>query len=269
MSTSTQVRRLLRGLALLSCAVSLAAASAQAQENDVPLVVSVTGPRGEAIAAARVTVSEQECECGTCPAGKTCSSRCCDCRQEPCVCCIDSLTGVTDEDGRVEFRVHQGTFKAVIEVQNFKPLVQGGIRVTREGRNRVEVKLDAGPGIDDAPASKGRDFSRLLVEVTDAKNKPVADVDVRVRRLGCACGTCPSGRNCASNCCDCRGGECFCCVDTSDVTTVQGEVFANLQPGTYEVTFSRDGKALGTLSGLVVPPKTEVKLPARVEVTGP
>lgn len=269
-----------RTFASLSAVLLLTLASARAQGNDASLIIRVKGPTGEAIANAQVTINQVDCECGRCPDGVTCGSQCCDCRQTPCVCCIDTLTAVTSDDGKATFDVHEGLYKAKVEVTGFAPMQQDGIKVTKGRDNVVEITFGGGSvedlkqteettkqvkQVDTTVKASEQAIQALTVKVTGQDDAPLDKVVVRIRRLGCNCGACPPEKSCVSTCCDCQGSECVCCIDTSDVTNALGIASVDLPPGTYELNFRRDGKSFGTLSGVVVTSKRRVKIPAFIQ----
>jgi hypothetical protein len=148
-----------------------------------------------------------------------------------------------------------------------------GIQVGSGQSNKVEVKLEDSANPDEAVIQKtldktasttAKDFKILTVKVEDEGD--IRDnVTIRVRRLGCSCGACPADKPCPSSCCECKQGDCVCCIDTSEVTNSKGVGSFSVQPGRYEVSFKVGEKSYGTLSGVTVGPDAkEVKLPVTI-----
>lgn len=260
-------RLLLAGLMLLTLL-----SKAQAQDSRVSLVVHVTDSSGAAVQGATVTVNQLDCQCGTCPPEiRNCTSACCDTRTNPPTCCIVAASATSNDEGTATLQVNPGKYRARIESANFKSATVDGIEVGVGQTNRVEVTLDPGISITDAVSvSKSRKaldtpetLKTLTVKLPDYGNTRDlrAAVTVIVKVAGCTCGECPAGKKCPLSCCDCKQGDCTCCI-VARAVMMDGTRSFRLPPGTYDVIFKLEEESWGTFSGVSLEAK-ETKLAVR------
>jgi len=158
-------------------------------------------------------------------------------------------------------------------VSNFK-VKEEEVEVTSGHTNKLEVTLGLGVSVTDSVVIRGHSreaiaqpdrYTTLTVEVkneSDGREK----VEVTLRRVGCNCGECPVGKNCPSACCDCKNGDCVCCIVAGEVTG--GARSFRVQPGDYDVSFKVANRSWGTFSGVTVAQK-EVKLPVTILKVSP
>jgi hypothetical protein len=259
---------------LVSLGFLILGVQAQAQNAHVQLVISVSDANGAAISGASVTVKQEGCQCGQCPAEvKDCPSQCCDTRTNPPSCCIVALTRTSNDDGDATFEVNAGRYSARIEVRNFKAMEVKEIQVTPGQSNKVEVKLETGVSFNDVVIqnkqsvqniSTSNNLKVLTIQLENESNIR-ANVAVTIRRVGCTCGECPTDKICPSGCCECKENDCVCCIVASEITNGVGERSFSVKPGRYDVSFKIEDMSWGTFSGVTVDPKVkETKLPVTI-----
>jgi hypothetical protein len=263
MNRSQQRCRRIWTFSLLCISLVACSLATQAQEQgseDTKLVVAITDSSGAPIAGASVTISQEGCECAPCPANiKNCESECCETRTSKPYCCIVARRSSAD-NGEATFRVRGGIYKARVEVQGFKSLQVEGIQVSGGETKKVELKMDVGN-------------VAALVEVSKAAPEPQAKIFtlnfgqrganaiVTVKKAGCSCGECPQEKRCPSGCCECKQGNCVCCIVAEGTANKKGSRSFRLTPGEYDVSFKVADALSGSLSGITIDPKDkEVKL---------
>lgn len=260
MNFNRQTHRLARCCCLV-LALIFAGADVRAQKTTIPLVVTVRDDQGAVVPGAYVNLREAGCPCVTCPDGKTCEAECCRCSEPGCGCCTAAVS-TTDDGGNATFNIEAGLYNAQVKAAGFEAYEVKNLQVSPGQSNRVEITLKPGRARPD-PLSKGSynydKVRTLIVEAVGKGNQ--APTSVHIKSLGCSCGACPAGTTCSSGCCDCRSGGCVCCIDVSEAMI--GPLFQiAVPPGEYEVSFVRDGKRYGTLSGISVGTKGKtVRLP--------
>lgn len=235
----------------------------QAQEPDTRLVVTITDKNGAAIPGASVTIDQEGCECAPCDV-KNCPNKCCETRNGPPTCCIVARKGSSDENGNVTFEVNRGIYRARIEVQNFKSQEVTGVQVGGGETKKIEVKLEVGGLAAERVRSSevAKVASQSVAKVFTVKlGDQGANAIVTVMKAGCSCDECPKGKVCPRGCCECRQGECVCCIVAEGTANDKGVRSFLLAPGEYDIRFKMADALSGSLSGITIDPKDkEVKL---------
>ena len=248
-----------RTLFVLFISLVVCFSTTKAQESTT-LVVTVRDGSGAAVPGASIVVDQPDCECAPCPADiKDCKTRCCETRNGPAYCCI-AASKHSNDSGTVSFEVNPGRYRLRVEVKNFKTQVIEGVQVSGGQTNVVDVKLDVG-----AVASGAFSFpaTRKIFPRPDPENliltlgKQGARAVVTVKKAGCNCGECPEAKSCPSKCCECKDGDCVCCVVAEGVADDKGIESFLLAPGQYDISFKVADALQGGFSSVVIAPTDE------------
>lgn len=197
------------------------------------------------------TICEDTVPCpDKCPSSKLCDSK------DTNICCIGQSLK-TNEKGVAEFRLQAANYKVRVSLTGFVERTLT-LRVNANEMRSEDITLQKAPTAEDI-------LMLIVGKVVDENNQAVANVTVQVADPSCVCESCPSGTLCSSNCCDCRQRPCRCCIDHNITTNSAGEYTMNVASGSYDVKYIKDGKSMGTLSGVKVQPKKKVTLNVRLE----
>jgi hypothetical protein len=264
MNRHQQLYRLTGIFAVLCVSLVACFCLAEAQGSDTKLVVTITDQSGAVIQGASVVIDQEGCECAPCPPDvKNCKSQCCETRNGPASCCIVAFTRSSDENGSVTFEVGPGIYRAKVEVQNFKSQGVTDIQIGRGQTKTVEVKMEIG----EVEAPKSVEVSKnaaqseakvLTIELGDQ----AANASVTVMKGGCSCDECPKGKLCPRGCCECKQGDCVCCIVAVGNANEKGTKSFILAPGEYDISFKVTDELVGSLSGVTIDRKDKVVKPS-------
>jgi hypothetical protein len=237
----------------------------RAQESDTRLLVTITDDNGAPIEGASVVIDQEDCECVRCPAEvKNC--KCCETRNGPPTCCIVGFRRSSDEKGNAIFEVGPGIYRAKVQVPNFKSQEVKGIQVSGGRTKTVEIKMGVNGVAELLKAVEGAKVqSESMAKVLTIKlGDQAANASVTVMKAGCSCDKCPNDKVCPSRCCECKQGDCVCCIVAAGNTNEKGTKSFLLAPGEYDIKFTVADELSGNLSGVTIGRKDKV---VKVSVT--
>lgn len=215
--------------------ITLSNASFQANGHIVgtgTLRITIRDPHGNVVPGASVSARKAGCKCSDCAPP-----------EKPCKCCFQQAT--SNDSGEVAFTLESGTYSVTVGVTGFESVEQD-VEV-RDGESKsLEMKV----GSTGLQTKQGKNDLVFSGTIQDQSDHSIANVEVLVGNKPCKCSSCAENEK-----------PCKCCFSQRTVSNASGKFsITGLEPGSYFIQLTKDGRTLGSINGLEIQRSENVQL---------